>query len=70
MALDNEFDPLANIAASETAVPSPTEPSGGPKSLSDLIDDAGFNDEDYRVLNEAENSSDEEPEGFPEPEDN
>lgn len=70
MALDNEFDPLANIAASETAVPSPTEPSGDPKSLSDLIDDAGFDDEDYRTLNEAENSSDEEPEGFPEPEDN
>lgn len=70
MALDDQFDALANIAAGETAVPSPTEPEGDTRSLADLLDESGFNDEDYRNLNAAENASDEEPEGFPEAEDN
>lgn len=70
MALDDQFDALANIAAGETAVPSPTEPSSEPKSLADLLDETGFDDEDYRNLNTAENAADEEPEGFPEPVDN
>lgn len=69
MALDDQFDALANVAAGETAVPSPTEPASDSKSLNDLLDDAGFDDQDYQNLNTAENAADEEPEGFPEQED-
>ena len=72
MALDDQFNALANLAAGETAVPSPTEPEGETRSLGDLIDDAGFNNEEYTNLEESNFEKDEEPEveGFPEPEDN